>query len=510
MDYQLLYTQFCTHNQHSYASAQRRLHACLRNAIQEGHLVAGTRLPSTRDLAQELGIARNTVVYAFEQLATEGFILSNRRGSIIASIIAKVQPIAVSNLHETSEVFAQRSHALSRFPVAAEEAAAFAPGVPALQNFPIALWRRLLDRTWRDLAWQSLNYADGAGELELRRAIAEYLRVSRAAQCDAEQVFITEGTQHSLDICARVFADPKDRVWMENPGYVGAHIAFQSAQLRIIGINVDEEGIAPHPHDWTRNRPKLIYVTPSHQYPTGSVLTLERRLSLIAQAQQVGALIIEDDYDSEFRHEGPPLVAMQGLVPDAPVIYLGTFSKTLFPALRIAYMVLPKSLCHHFSSVLLKSSLRGRTVEQLCLAEFIRGGHFATHLRRMRRLYKQRRDALIDLIQQHLSYWVRLHGESSGMHLSLRFLHAQMNDQAISQQAHRLGLLVPALSSHSVGLRKHAWQGLVLGYAQVTVESMPELILQLAQLFDAAVPKKLNSKLSSKSNSARKAIFYPR
>jgi GntR family transcriptional regulator/MocR family aminotransferase len=491
MDYQLLYDQFLKKNESSYASAQRRLHACLRNAIYDGYLIAGMRLPSTRTMAQELNIARNTVVYAYEQLATEGFIISTHRGSVVASVVGKVLKSSVDHvpaakLDAKNESFAQRSFALSHFPIAAEEAAAFAPGIPALQNFPITLWRRLLDNVWRELHWQSLNYADGAGELSLRKAIADYLRISRAAQCDEEQIFITEGTQHSLDICARVFADSKDRVWMENPGYVGAHIAFQSAQLRTIGINVDEAGIAPSKNDWIRNRPKLIYVTPSHQYPTGSVLSLERRLQLITQALEVGALIIEDDYDSEFRHEGPPLVAMQGLVPNAPVIYLGTFSKTLFPALRIAYMVLPKSLTAHFSTVLLKSSLRGRSAEQMCLAAFIRDGHFATHLRRMRRLYKQRRDVLVALVQQHLSAWVTIHGESSGMHLSLRFLQMQMNDQEISRQAHLLGIVAPALSTHKVGLRKNMWQGLVLGYAQVPVERMPNLIRDLLQLFEAS------------------------
>lgn len=489
MDYQLLLERFSStqfnHREQAGWSAQRRLHECLRSAIRHGSLPAGTRLLASRVLAQELGVARNTVVYAYEQLATEGYLRTDRRGSIVSGIASAQGKPSLANLAgKPGSGLSRRAQNLLPFPVAAELHGGFAPGVPSLADFPVTLWRRLLDRTWRALGTAQLSYADAAGELPLRAAIADHLRASRGADCDASQIFITDGTQASLDLCARAFADAKDKVWLENPGYSGAHTAFRAAQLKIIGIKVDADGISPSASDWLRHTPKLIYVTPSHQYPTGSVLGLARRIALIQQATARGTLIIEDDYDSEFRHDGPPLAAMQGLMhgqmPDAPVLYLGTFSKTMFPALRIGYIVVPKHLAGGFAALVAKSTLRGRAADQLCLAEFIKGGHFGLHLRRMRRLYRQRRDVLVASLERHLADLVSIHGDSAGMHLALRFHSALIDDVGISQAALAQGIVVPALSAHSVGGRVHGWCGLMLGYAQVPVEQIDSLVQKLA------------------------------
>jgi GntR family transcriptional regulator/MocR family aminotransferase len=495
MDYQLLLEHFIkthsSHNELASWSAQRRLHECLRNAIRFGRLPAGTRLLASRVLAQELGVARNTVVYAYEQLATEGYLITDRRGSIVsgvASIVSDQATQQVSGLQSKPGAgLSRRALSLLPFPVAAELSGGFAPGVPSLADFPIALWRRLLDRTWRALGTAQLSYAGAAGELPLRAAIADHLRASRGADCAASQIFITEGTQSSLDLCARAFADADDIVWLENPGYSGAHTAFRTAQLNTIGIKVDAEGVAPSAGDWLRQLPKLIYVTPSHQYPTGSILSLARRISLIRQAAALGALIIEDDYDSEFRHDGPPLAAMQGQMPDAPVLYLGTFSKTMFPALRIGYIVVPKHLVDAFTALVAKSTLRGRAADQLCLAEFIRAGHFALHLRRMRRLYRQRRDALAAALELHLGDMAYIHGESAGMHLALCFADDALDDVSISEAALARGIIAPALSAHSVGKRVHGWRGLMLGYAQVPVEQITPLVQKLAAIIREAI-----------------------
>lgn len=483
MDYQLLLTRFSDPQAQAGWSAQRRLHACLRSAIRHGSLAAGSRLLSSRALAQELGMARNTVVYAYEQLATEGYLKTDRRGTVVTSMQATAVAPAAQTL--AGAALARRAGVVPRLPVAADLSVAFAPGVPALADFPLGLWRRLFDRSWRSLTRAQLGYADAAGEHSLRSAIADHLRASRGADCDASQVFITDGTQSSLDLCAHAFADAGDKVWLESPGYRGAHGAFCAAQLKVIGIGVDSDGIAASPADWQRHRPKLIYVTPSHQYPSGGVLSLARRLDLISRAQAAGALIIEDDYDSEFRHDGPPLPAMQGLLPDAPVLYLGTFSKTMFPALRIGYIVAPKALVAPFAALLAKSSLRGRCADQLCLAEFIRDGHFGLHLRRMRRLYRQRRDALVAALQQHLGDIASIHGASAGMHLALRWHDAQVDDARISAAALEQGIVVPALSAHAIGKRQHDWRGLVLGYAQVPVEQISPLVQKLAGIIRA-------------------------
>jgi GntR family transcriptional regulator/MocR family aminotransferase len=242
---------------------------------------------------------------------------------------------------------------------------------------------------------------------------------------------------------------------------------------------VDAEGLAPRAADWQQHPPKLIYTTPSHQYPLGSVLSLPRRLALLAQARACGALVIEDDYDSEFRHGGPPLAAMQGLLPDAPVLYLGTFSKTLFPALRIGFMVLPSNLVEPLERRLAASAPRGRAAEQLALAEFLRSGQFATHLGRMRRLYRQRRDALRSALQQHFGADAAVLGGSAGMHLALG-LEPAISDLAVSAQALQHGIVAHALSAHAVPGSGPVHNGLMLGYAQVPAEAMDAAVQRLA------------------------------
>ncbi|WP_114972867.1 PLP-dependent aminotransferase family protein [Rhodoferax ferrireducens] len=477
MDYQLLFSAFTALPAHMPWSRQRQLHECLRGAIRNATLARGTRLPASRTLALELGVSRNTVLYAYDQLATEGFVLSDRRGTVVASLGAVALPDRLAVPLRTG--LSRRTQGLSALP-GSDMSVAFAPGVPSLGDFPVTLWRRLLDRAWRSLKPAQLNYADPAGELPLRTAIADHLRVARGALVESGQVFITDGTQSSLDLCARAFADPGDKVWMENPGYQGALAAFRAAQLKPVGIVVDAEGLAPVASDWLRHRPKLIYVTPSHQYPVGTVLSLARRMALIAQARNAAALIIEDDYDSEFRHEGPPLSCMQGLAPDAPVLYLGTFSKTMFPALRIGFMVVPAALVAPLAALLARSAPRGRTADQLALAEFMQRGHFSLHLRRMRRLYRQRRDALVAALEQHLGDVADVYGGSAGMHLALRLRDASTDDVRLSTRLLGLGIVAPALSLHAVGTRIQPWRGFLLGYAQVPVEAMEKLVKMLA------------------------------
>jgi len=481
MEFQLLFTAFQAQPAHARWPQQRQLHECLRQGIRSGTLASGARLPASRALAAELGVARNSVLYAYEQLASEGFIVASRRGSVVAPLAGRLA--ASAPRHDAPAQRASLSRRAQNMPLlpGSETAAAFAPGVPALGDFPVLRWRRMLDRAWASLTPVQLNYADPAGEPALREAIAAHLRVARGALVDAAQVFITDGTQSSLDLCARAFADAGDKVWVENPGYQGAVAAFRAAQLKAVGIVVDAEGMAPTASDWLRQRPRLVYTTPSHQYPVGSVLSLARRLALIDGARQTGALIIEDDYDSEFRHDGPPMACMQGLAADAPVVYLGTFSKTLFPALRIGFMVVPTALAPALALLLDRAAPRGRTAEQRALAEFIVGGQFALHLRRMRRLYRQRRDALVAALGEQLGDMATVHGGSAGMHLALRLHDGAADDVALSTRLMaQHGIMAPALSLHAVGLRAQPWRGFLLGYAQVPVEAMEPLVKKLA------------------------------
>ncbi|MCX7206673.1 MAG: PLP-dependent aminotransferase family protein [Proteobacteria bacterium] len=477
MDYSLLLKL----DQTTGRSRQHGLYEALRAAILAGTLSPATRLPSSRQLAQELGMARNSVIYAYEQLAAEGFLLADRSGTRVASL--KLGNSQTPPANSSVSLLSRRCQPFAAC-FADETLQAFTPGVPSLADFPIARWQRVLARSWQKSTPEKLAYGHAAGEDILREAIAAHLRAGRGVVCDASQVFITDGTQNSLDLCAKLFADVGDTAWIESPGYTGAANAFTTAELNIIGIALDQDGIAPQAKDWQTAPPKLIYLTPSHQYPLGSVLSLERRLMLLQQAQKYGSLIIEDDYDSEFRREGQPLPAMQGLMPHAPVVYLGTFSKSMFPALRTGFMVVPAHLAAMVENMLSQCQPRGRQIEQLALAEFINSGGFSNHLRTMRKLYAARRDAMSEALNKHLGGLITIYGGSSGMHLSIA-LDQAFSDQAISEAALKQGLVARALSSYTKGNQSPS-NGFILGYAQVPCEHMDEKIKQLAEIICSA------------------------
>ncbi|XZG70638.1 MocR-like pyridoxine biosynthesis transcription factor PdxR [Chitinibacteraceae bacterium HSL-7] len=473
MDYSLLLARDASA---SPVPGQRRLYLALRSAILQRTLAAGTRLPGSRHLAGELGLARNSVVWAFEQLAAEGLIACSRQGSVVVGL----GPQAMAEPEAMSASLSARGRAF-RTPYGSLDAfAPFTPGVPALDQVPHAQWQRLLTRHWRDVRVAQLGYGDPAGEPALRDAIADHIRAARGVVCDASQVIVTDGTQHSLDLVAWLFADAGDTAWVENPGYNGAVNALTTAQLAVHPVDVDDEGLAPTGQDWQQHPPRLIYVTPTHQYPLGCVLSLARRLELIRRAQASGALIIEDDYDSEFRHDGTALPAIQGLLPDAPVVYLGTFSKTLFPALRTGFIVVPRAYVAPVHAALAQCQPRGRQVEQRVLAEFIASGAFFAHLRRMRKLYRARRDALADALAQQFGGDGIVSGGAAGMHLALR-LNTAAPDKALSEAALAKGLVARPLSAY-LGAPRSDCNGFVLGYAQVPENRMAEQVARLAAL----------------------------
>lgn len=480
MDYGLLLADFERHHDVSGWPRQRTVHASLRAAILGGRLAAGQRLLSTRTLARELGIARNTVLYAYEQLMAEGFLLTSRGGTVVAQVAGSAPAEASAN--RPPSTLSRRAQALTGMALPGVLSSAFALGVPALDAFPMAAWRRALDRAWRETGPFEFDYCDPAGLPLLRKAIADYLQAARGVRCDAGQIVVTNGTQASLELCVQLFSDAGDTAWIENPGYLGALSAFRGGQLRTVGIAVDDEGIAPGDEDWRRTPPRLIYTSPSHQYPSGGVLGMRRRLALLDSAARADALIIEDDYDSEFRHDGPPLPAMQGLGPSAPVIYLGTFSKTMFPAMRTGFMVLPPGLAEAARPALARLPMHGRVPEQRALAAFLGNGQFVQHLRRMRRLYRERRDALLDALDRHFGDTAVVHGAGTGMHLSLRFADPDWRDDRISDAAHAAGIAVHCMTRHETGLRKTGWTGLLLGYSQVPAMEIDGAVRRLADI----------------------------
>lgn len=460
------------------ATQQHRLYVALRDAILGGALSAGAVLPGTRGLATELGIARNSVIYAYEQLAAEGYVHPSRQGTVVSAVAQAVVVRRVPVSHRREGGLSQRVRGLDRRRTPQDDLRPFMPGVPALDAFPLALWQRALDRAGGGLDRDDLGYRYAMGEPELRQAIATYLRAARGVRCDSDQIVVTTGTQDSLTVCAQILADVGDRAWIEHPGYGGARIALAQAGLALVPVTVDADGMNPPEHYWQAHRPKLIYTTPSHQYPLGSVLSLTRRMALIEQARRHGAWILEDDYDSEFRHDGPPLAAMQGLVEDAPVVYLGTFSKSLFPALRLGYIVLPPAWVEQAEGVLGALVRGGRVADQRALAAFINEGHFTTHLRRMRKLYAERQTALRQALQKHGAWSGAILGGQCGMHLTLSL--PQVSDQRVADAAWQRGLSPRPLSAYSTG-GVGGFNGLVMGYANTQADHMERHVRRLAQ-----------------------------
>ncbi|MBA3534472.1 MAG: PLP-dependent aminotransferase family protein [Ardenticatenales bacterium] len=477
----------------------RQLYDSLRRAILAGQLRAGTRLPSTRTLAQELGLSRNTVLAAFDQLLAEGYVEGTvGSGTFVAAAlpddlltVSRPMPVLAQSAPGQRRL-SQRGTLLAATTVGAVGAGlrpaptpaptlaptpaptpaptsvptpasrAFRPGLPALDAFPFNLWRTLANKWWRQPPAELLGYGEPAGYRGLREAIAGYLGAARAVRCAPEQVVIVSGSQQGLDLAARLLLDPGDPVWMEEPGYRGARGAFQGAGARVIPVPVGQEGLDIPAGIEMEARARLAYVTPSHQFPLGVTMTLPRRLELLRWASQAGAWIIEDDYDSEYRYVGQPLAALQGLDQEGRVIYLGTFSKVLFPSLRLGYLVVPPDLVEAFAAARALSDRHSPSVEQAILADFIIEGHFARHIRRMRTLYAERQALLLDAAGQELAGLLELEPAGAGMHL-LGWLPPGADDQRLAQRAALHGVDAPALSGYA--LHGLARSGLLLGYA---------------------------------------------
>jgi len=481
LDYGMLLSRFAQEtggDAYARMSQQQQLYTCLRDAILSHRIEPGTRLLATRALAEQLGIARNSVLYAYERLAAEGFVCSTRQGTMVARVGVRDTPARRGG---AVPALSRRVAHSVRPADGMDDPLPFLPGTPALDEFPLAQWRRCVERAWRDATPGQLGYMPVEGNAALRRTIAEYLRVSRGVRCDAEQVFITDGTQNGLDLCARALADTGDIAWIENPGYNGARHALAAADLRLVPVPVDADGLAPPPPLWRDAPPRLIYITPSHQYPLGAVMSVERRLALLANARAAGAWIIEDDYDSEFRHQGAPLPAVQGLSEDAPVVYLGTFSKVMFPALRIGFMVVPPALAPVLRRTAGALALRGRVAEQLALADFIEAGHYTRHLRRMRRLYGERRAALQDALERHLHGLLTVSAGAGGMHLSAR-LDAPVADTDVSRVGRANGLVLRPVSRFCLPGTERGYNGLMLGYGAVDAVQMDGLAQRIGRV----------------------------
>lgn len=445
----------------------RQLYEALRRAILDGKLTAGERLPSSRELTQDLNLSRNTVVAALSQLAVEGYLVSHvGSGTFVNDSVPRAAARRPSAQHGHGMMLSRRGQALaSSFCATQLEIQPFTPGIADFSAFPVALWQRLQNKHWRMTYPDMLDYSYSGGYAPLRRSVADYLRVFRSVPLEVEQVIITSGTQQSMDLCAQLLADHNDTVWLEDPAYWGAVKAFMATGLKLHPVAVDQHGIAPQARDEAAP-PRLIYVTPSHQYPTGAVMSLARRHQILSLAKQHKAWILEDDYDSEFRFSGPPISSLAGLDTDERVLYMGSFSKVLYPGLKLGYLVVPKGLVAAFKQAHYDLNRPGQMPLQAALAEFIEMGHFASALRRARQSYAERRRCLLAALQPCLGPHAQITGAEQGLHLCLR-LPEVVDDKALAERIARLGLTVRALSAYCLE-RKDA-KGLVIGYGYATL-----------------------------------------
>jgi GntR family transcriptional regulator / MocR family aminotransferase len=451
-----------------------------RAAILSGRFAPGKAVPSTRELATTLGVARSTVVDAYGQLIAEGY-LDASHGS--GTFVCRKLPDDLLSPHR-APASARRDDAamrLSRYGSSliddhrrnsgAPGTIEFPAGSPDLSRFPFALWRRLLARRLRRARPAVFDYAEAAGYGPLREQISAYVARIRAVRCTPDQVIVVNGSQQALDLCARLLVEPGDEAGIENPGYHGARRVLAAHGARLRPLTVDGDGAMI---GGAGRNTRLVYTTPSHQFPTGVSMSLGRRLEWLAWARSRGAALIEDDYCSEYRYSGPPLPSLQGLDPGAPVIYIGTFSKVMFPGLRIGYVIAPPALVDAFGRAKWLTDRQTPWLEQAALADFIADGYLERHVRRMLRLYGSRREALVSSLHEHFGRNVHVLGDAAGMHVTVQF-----DDERIAQRAarNRVHLVTTAYCY----LDRAASREFIFGFSAMTERALHEGVKALAR-----------------------------
>jgi GntR family transcriptional regulator/MocR family aminotransferase len=455
------------------APLYKQLYDEFRAAILAGRLKAGNKLPPTRELANELGVSRNTVLAAYDQLLSEGYVEGQvGSGTWVTSALPEemlqsrpVPARATPGSPQRKRISKRGERLVSALPPIGHQGAGkmlpFRCALPDLTSFPFDVWTRLLTKYSRNPSHDLFGYAHVAGYPRLREAIAAYLRSARAVKCEADQVIIVPGTQVALDLATQVLLDPGDTVLMEDPGYFGVRGVFIRAGAQIVPVPVDKGGIRIDVVKGDYDNARMVYVTPSHQFPLGVTLPLSRRLELLEWASRAGAWIIEDDCDGEYRYAGRPLASLQGLDSENRVIYTGTFSKVLFPSLRIGYLVVPRDLAEAFIACRVMVDLQPATIPQAALADFIEEGHFTRHLRRMRNLYGSRQSLLLETARGELSGLLEIQESEAGMHL-VGWLPPGMSDMEAQRAASKRDVLALPLSAFS--LKPVTCGALMLGY----------------------------------------------
>jgi GntR family transcriptional regulator / MocR family aminotransferase len=462
----------------------RQIYDAYCAAIVSGMLQPGQRVPSTRGLALELGISRIPVLTAYAQLLAEGYFQSRVGTGTLVSRSLPDQPLSpeprtgpIPTTRRTPGTLATHR----KLPHSIENApwrrgwGAFGVGQVAFDQFPFSVWNSLVTRHCRSSDTKYLDYGNPMGLKRLRAAIAAYLRTSRGVRCDADQIMIVSGSQQALDLCARVLLEPSSQVWVEEPGYRFARNVFALNHCRVVPVPVDSEGLNVAEGIKRCHQARAALVTPSHQYPLGFTMSASRRLQLLDWAERSRSWILEDDYDSEYRYENMPISSLQGLSCNDRVIYIGTFSKVLFPSLRLGYLVIPTELVERFQSVRTAMDIGPAIFFQEVLADFICEGHFSRHIRRMRLLYRERRNALLQGLRVAFGPGLEITGEQAGMHLCI--MANGIGDHEIAQRAARGNLWLTPLSSSYTG--KVSRQGFILGFGSTKTEEMPNAVRKL-------------------------------
>lgn len=470
-----------------------QVYRALRLEILSGQIKPGTRVPSTRWLASELSVSRNVVAFAYSHLLAEGYLSARRgAGTYVAGELPEaailggrpmskrvLRPRRPPKLSSYALHIAQEwKHGLSWNPRTAPLRYDFRYGPPSFTEFPNATWCRILARRARRASRRDLDYGPPEGSPLLREAICEYLRRARAITCGPEQVLVVSGVKQGLDIAARVLVEAGDRVAIEDPHMKAVRIMFRAARAKIIAVPVDMQGM--HVDNLKQaGQIRLVHLTPSYQFPTGITMSLARRLEVLAWARRAGALIFEDDYDSGYRYAGPSVEALHALDDSQSVIYAGTFSKSLFPALRLGYLVLPDYLVSVFRSAKALLDTGSATLPQLAAADFMREGHFERHLRKLRARNAQRRAALVEALDTHLGKRVEVSGSSAGDHILLWLRDFSFDRTSeLSRRAEAVGVRIYSVRPFYLSPPKRA--GLLLGYASLTEREISEGIRRLA------------------------------
>ena len=456
-----------------------QIYLSLRTSVLNGEIPAGARLPSTRELAGQLGVSRAGIVSAFERLVAEGYLISRvGDGTRVAEIpVDKTAPERAAEVPARLSKMAQHVLMLSSRDLM--PLIPFRPGTPALDLAPLELWGRAMRMSCLEAKPDALDMGDPLGLMRLRELIAERLYRTRSIVCEGGQVAIVSSSQQAFYLIARLFIEPGDQVWLEDPGHFGARRALIAAGADIVPVPVDRDGLDVARGLARAPNAKLAYIAPSHQFPTGCTMSLERRLALLSWAQSSDALIVEDDYDSEFVFEGPPLAALYSLSKHARVMYIGTFSKTLFPAARLAYVVLPKNLVEPFRCIRRVTDGFTPTLAQHAAARFLAEGHLDRHIRHVRSVYAERRMALMYAAQEHFSGLANLVIAPTGLD-AVAWLPPHVSDRAVVSAARKVG--IEALAVSHFALEPGARGGLVLGFSAFDPDRIRHAAAQLAQV----------------------------